>query len=152
MCVFIEGGTMKKNAVRIGLAFLVLALSLGAYTIYQNSQLEKGAKAIQIVIEDDKENVLLDKTIHTDALTLGDLLDEMIEDKVLTITFEGNKTDTYGRFITIINDFEAAQAGPWWIYSSDNNTECVAAGYCGGVDVNPIRDKDKFTFSLSMGY
>lgn len=143
---------MKKNAVRIGLAFLVLALSLGAYTVYQKSLQETGAKAIQIVIQDDKENVLLDKVVHTDALTLGDLLDEMIADKKVTISFEGSKTDTYGRFITSINDVEASTAGPWWIYSSENNTECKAAGYCGGVDINPIHDKDKFTFSLSMGY
>ena len=149
---FYEGGTMKKNAVRIGLAFLALALSLGAYKVYTDAQKEQGAKAIQIVIQDDQQNVLFDKVIHTDAETLGDLLDEMVADKVVTITFEGNKTDVYGRYITEIKGLKSDSDGPWWIYGSDNNTECVAAGYCGGIDVNPIRDKDKFTFFLGMGY
>jgi cell division protein FtsW (lipid II flippase) len=149
---FYEGGNMKKNAVRIGLVFLAFVLSLGAYKVYQDSFKEKGAKAIQIIIQDDKQNILFDKVVHTDALTLGDLLDEMVAAKKITVSFEGNKTDVYGRYITVINDVEAAVAGPWWVYGSDNNTECVAAGYCGGIDVNPIHDKDKFTFSLSMGY
>lgn len=152
MCVFIEGGSMKKNALRIGLAFLALTLSIGAIKLYTDAQKEKGAKAIQIVIQDDQKNVLFDKVIHTDALTLGDLLDEMVADKLITIDFEGSKTDTYGRYITMINDKEAGTAGPWWIYGSENNTECVSAGYCAGIDVNPIHDKDKFTFFLGMGY
>jgi len=149
---FYERGTMKKNAVRIGIALLVLVLGLGAYKVYTDSRKEVGAKAIEIVIKDDKETVLFDKVIHTDALTLGDLMDEMVAKKLITISFEGNKTDTYGRYITKINALEAGTAGPWWIYSSANNTECVAAGYCGGIDVNPIHDKDIFTFFLGMGY
>jgi hypothetical protein len=152
MCVFIEGGNMKKNAVRIGLAFLVLALSLGAYKIYTDSRLDQGSKSIQIVIQDDKQVVLFDKTVKTDAETLGDLLDEMILEQRISIVFSGNKSDLYGRFITKINELEAKEAGPWWVYASTNNTECVSAGYCGGIDMNPIHDKDIFTFSLSMGY
>lgn len=143
---------MKKNAVRIGLAFLALTLSIGALKLYTDAQKEKGSKAIQIVIQDDQQNVLFDKIIRTDALTLGDLLDEMVANKLIAIDFEGNKTDTYGRYITKINDKEAATSGPWWIYSSENNTECVSAGYCAGIDMNPIRDQDKFTFFLGMGY
>lgn len=143
---------MKKNGVRIGLAFLVLVLSLGAYKVYSDSKLDQGSKSIQIVIQDDKKVVLFDKTVKTDAETLGNLLDEMIADQKLTIVFSGNKNDLYGRFITKINDLEAKEAGPWWVYGSTNNTECLAAGYCGGIDVNPIHDKDIFTFSLSMGY
>jgi len=143
---------MKKNVVRIGIALLVLVLGLGSYKIYTDLQKDQGAKAIQIIIQDDKENVLFDKTVHTDTETLGDLLDEMIVNHQFEITFEGSKTDIYGRYITKINDIEANASGPWWVYASDNNTECVAAGYCGGIDVNPIHDTDQFIFKLSMGY
>jgi len=143
---------MKKNVGRIGLAFLVLALSLGAYKVYTDSKLDQGSKSIQIVIQDDQKVVLFDKTVRTDAETLGDLLDEMIVDHRFTVVFSGNKTDTYGRFITKINELEAKATGPWWVYGSTTNAECIAAGFCGGIDVNPIHDKDIFTFSLSMGY
>ena len=143
---------MKKNAVRIGLAFLVLVLSLGAYKVYSDSLRDQGSKSIQIIIQDESEKVLFYKFVRTDAETLGDLLDEMIKEKKFTIVFEGIKTDVFGRYITQINDVKADATGPWWVYASTNNTECVAAGYCGGIDVNPIHDKDVFTFSLSMGY
>ncbi len=143
---------MKKNAVRIGIAFLVLVLGLGAYKVYNDRLRDQGSKSIQIIIHDESEKLFFDKVVRTDAETLGDLLDEMIEDKKFAMVFEGNKTDVYGRYITQINDVKADAAGPWWVYASTNNTECVAAGYCAGIDVNPIHDKDVFTFSLSMGY
>lgn len=143
---------MKKNVVRIGIALLVLVLGLGTYKLYTDSQKEQGSKAIQIVIQDDQKTILFDKTVRTDVETLGDLLDEMISNQLFEITFEGNKSDLYGRFIVQINDVKANAAGPWWVYESANNTECVAAGYCGGIDMNPIHDADEFIFKLSMGY
>lgn len=143
---------MRKNGIRLGLAFLVFALSLGAYQLYWNQSRDHGSKAVQIIIQDDQKKILLDKTVKTDAPTLGDLLDEMIKDHQVTISFAGNKTDLYGRYITKINTISAGTTGPWWVYASPNNTECLAAGYCGGIDVNPIHDQDRFTFSLSMGY
>ncbi len=143
---------MKKNVVRISIALLVLVLGLGTYKLYTDSRKDQGAKVIQIVIQNDKNQVLFDKKERTDVETLGELLDEMIQDKLLEITFEGNKSDLYGRFIVKINDLKANATGPWWVYESANNTECVAAGYCGGIDVNPIHDADVFTFKLSLGY
>ena len=142
---------MKKNVVRIAIAAMLLVGGLFAIQLYLDSQVVQGAKAITIIVKDDQETVLLDKVVHTDAETLGDLLDELAEDKVITIELAGSKTDVYGRYIVSLFDKMGGTNGPWWLFESDNNTECVSQGFCNGIDKNPIRDQDSFVFFLGMG-
>ncbi len=142
---------MKKNAVRIALAAILLVGGLFAIKLYQDSQLVQGAKAITIIVKDEQETVLLDKVVHTDAETLGDLLDELAEDQVITIELAGEQSDVYGRYIVSMFDKMGGTNGPWWLFESDNNPTCVSQGFCNGIDKNPIQDQDVFVFFLGMG-
>lgn len=142
---------MKQIAVRIALAAILLVGGLFAIKVYQDSQLVQGAKAITIIVKDDQDVVLLDKVVRTDAETLGDLLDELAEDDVIIIELAGSKSDVYGRYIVSMFDKMGGSNGPWWLFESENNTECVNQGFCNGIDKNPIRDQDVFVFFLGMG-
>ena len=42
--------------------------------------------------------------------------------------------------------------GPWWLYESENNEACKAAGFCPAVDETPIQDQDQFTFKYTDSY
>jgi len=148
---------MKKTSSKI-IAVLVLgALLLGGLNWYNQSKLQKGSKQIQIVVSIDENGtnkVIYDKTTRTDALKLGDLLDELVTANKLSIDLSGNKTDAYGRFILGIEDYKVTDMakGPWWLYNSTTNPDCVAAGYCAGIDMAPIYDKDIFTFTFTSTY
>jgi hypothetical protein len=148
-----------KNLVRIGLALLItVGLFLGIQA-YQRSQYEEGLKKIQVIIyapsndtsKIDKTTILFEKTIHTNALTVGDLLDQMVLDKNISVTFAGNKSDPYGRYILGINTIisENSASGPWWLYNSSTNSSCVNAGYCSGIDQQAISDQDTFEFMFT---
>ncbi len=148
---------MKKTSSKI-IAVLVLgALLLTGFNWYNHSKLQKGSKQIQIVVSIDEngtKKVIYDNTTRTDALKLGDLLDELTTAKKLAIELSGSKTDTYGRFILGIENHKVTDMtkGPWWLYNSATNPDCVSAGYCAGIDMAPIYDKDVFTFNFTSTY
>ncbi|MBN2850838.1 MAG: hypothetical protein JXK92_09270, partial [Erysipelotrichaceae bacterium] len=71
---------MKKSLVKVLIVLGIGAVLLGAVAWYNQSKLQAGSKAIRIVMIVDEEAgdvTILDKTIRTDAETLGELLDEM---------------------------------------------------------------------------
>ena len=148
-----------KNIVRIGIALLITAGLFLGIQAYQRSQYEEGLKKVHVIIyapgkdtsKIDKTTVLFDKTVHTNALTVGDLLDQMVLDKNISVTFAGSKTDPYGRYIIGFNTIisENSPSGPWWLYNSSTNPTCVSAGYCNGIDQQAISDKDVFEFTFT---
>jgi hypothetical protein len=142
---------MKKKIFGIALAAILLVGGLYAIQLYQDSQLVQGAKAITIIVKDDQDTVLLDKVVRTDAETLGELLDELAEDKIITIELAGDQSDVYGRYIVSMFDKMGGTNGPWWLFESDTNPTCVSQGFCNGIDMNPILDQDVFVFFLGMG-
>jgi hypothetical protein len=142
---------MKNKILGIALAAILLVGGLFAIKLYQDSQVVQGAKAITIIVKDDQDTVLLNKVVRTDAETLGELLDELSEDQVITLELAGSKSDVYGRYIVSMFDKMGGTNGPWWLFESDTNTECVSQGFCNGIDKNPIRDQDTFVFFLGMG-
>jgi len=149
-----------KNIVRIGVALLITAGLFLGIQAYQRSQYEKGLKEVHVIVYEPSNElnnaaVIFDEMIHTDALTVGDLLDQLIQSKDLTISFAGSKSDPYGRYIVGINGIisENSMSGPWWLYNSTTNATCVSAGYCNGIDQQAITDQDvfEFTFTSSVG-
>lgn len=144
---------MKKLVY--GATAIVLALALYFGVGYLNQpKVEIGEKEItvSIVIIDDTEKVYLEKTVNTDAEMLSSLLEEMDEADYFKLHLGGNKTDQYGRFLIGFDDYvtEDMNVGPWWGYNSENNKDCVEAGFCSGVDMAPIYDGDDFVFTLDL--
>jgi hypothetical protein len=142
---------MNKKILGIVIAAILLVGGLTAIKLYQDSQLVQGAKAVTIVIKDDQDTVLFDEVVHTDAETLGELLDELAEDKVITLELAGEKSDSFGRYIVSMFDKMGGTNGPWWLFESETNPTCVSQGFCNGIDKNPIQDQDEFVFFLGMG-
>jgi hypothetical protein len=139
---------MNKNK-KIVVALIALVVVIGGIFAYRMMGQDKGDKDIQIVIKAD-DKTLYDETVDTDAGTLGDLLIEMEKDGDIKLEYE---TSGYGMFITGMgsdklysNDDSASK---YWIYSSDNNKQCVDAGYCDAADALKIKDGDAFVFELA---
>lgn len=42
--------------------------------------------------------------------------------------------------------------GPWWLYESENNAACTAAGACDGASTLEVADGDIFTFKLTSDF
>lgn len=148
---------MKKTFTKILIVLGIGAVLLGAVAWYNQSKLQVGSKAIRIVLMVDEttgSKTILDKTVRTDALTLGELLDQMQTKKQLTLELKGNKSDPLGRYIVGINEYVTVDAakGPWWLYNSITNKDCVSAKYCAGIDTAPIYDQDLFTFTFTSSF
>jgi hypothetical protein len=148
---------MKKTLTKVLIVLGIGAVLLGAVAWYNHSKLQAGSKAIRIVLMVDEtagSKTILDKTVRTDALTLGELLDQMQTKKQLKLEFKGSKSDALGRYIVGINGYATTDAakGPWWLYNSITNKDCIAAKYCAGIDTAPIYDKDLFTFTFTSSF
>ncbi|MEG0176254.1 hypothetical protein [Anaerorhabdus sp.] len=140
----------KKIYIAIGIIAIAALAIFGFNQLAPKQTPVEGAKAINIVVmdstQDNKE--LYKGTIHTDAETLGDALVEAKDIKMVT------EESAYGRYIVALCDVSqgSQEAGPWWLYESDNNESCKAQGMCMGIDETVIKDGDNFTFNLTADF
>lgn len=82
-------------------------------------------------------------------LTLEDLLSANAEKLQLV-----SEDSAYGMQINGLMGVQTEDwsAGPWWMYSSENNASCAEAGFCTGASELKVADGDEFTFTFSTGY
>ena len=148
----------KKTFLKIALALIIAIGLVFAVKALFPTQIEVGEKTIQITVlvqhDDGSMKTIFDQSVKTDAEYLADLLLELNDNSVLSVTLAGEATDPYGRSLIAINNIEITnwEAGPWWLYNSDNNPDCVAVGYCSGIDSCPVYDGDVFVFSYTSTY
>ena len=139
---------MKKKwiaAAAILAAILVCVLGFNAL----KPKTVAGAKTINVTVVNEIDGTeLFSGAIKTDAETLGGMLEGAPELKAKM------ETSTYGRLLTALLDVEQGDVatGPWWLYESENNEACKAAGFCPAVDETPIQDQDQFTFKYTDSY
>ena len=141
-----------KQLTRVFLAvFVGVLLFVGVQSLTQPAG-EVGEKQItvQVIISENNE-VIFEKTYRTDAVWLSEVLEEINANGWLDVTFAGSKDDPYGRFILGLGEYitEDLSTGPWWMYYSLTNQDCVEAGYCSGIDMAPVYDLDEFVFEFS---
>lgn len=87
-----------------------------------------------------------------ELLTLGDVIDKVNRDhESVNFKLSGSKDSEFGRFIEGINEYltEDISTGPWWLYHSKTNEVCIAAGFCDGIDTQPVYDEDIFDFEFT---
>ena len=147
---------MKKNVVRIGVAVVLLVGGLFVYNQFFRQGVE-GSKEVQIILTVDQEGedvVILDVTKRTDDEMLGTFLETVLKEENLQYNFSGNVSDPFGRYIVGIGEYVTTDSavGPWWLFNSTTNQDCVSAGYCPGMDITPLYDKDIFTFEFTASY
>lgn len=103
------------------------------------------------IVDQMTETELFQGEIHAEGseLTLEDVL--LANAETLQLISEDG---TYGLQINGLMGVETTDwnAGPWWMYSSENNESCVKAGYCDGASNLKVADGDEFTFTFSTGY
>lgn len=147
---------MKKNVVRIGVAVVLLVGGLFVYNQFFRQGVE-GSKEVQIILTVDQEGedvVILDVTKRTDDEMLGTFLETVLKEENFEYNFSGNVSDPFGRYIVGIGEYVTTDSavGPWWLFNSTTNQDCVSAGYCPGMDITPLYDKDIFTFEFTASY
>lgn len=147
---------MKKNVIRIGVAVVLLVGGLFVYNQFFRQGVE-GSKEVQIILTVDQEGenvVILDVTKRTDDEMLGTFLETVLKEENLEYNFSGNVSDPFGRYIVGIGEYVTTDSavGPWWLFNSTTNQDCVSAGYCPGMDITPLYDKDIFTFEFTASY
>lgn len=147
---------MKKNFVRICVAVVLLVVGLFVYNQFFRKGVE-GSKEVQIILTVDQEGediVVLDVTKRTDDEMLGTFLETVLKGEALEYNFSGSVSDPYGRYIVGIGEYETKDSavGPWWLFNSTTNKDCVSAGFCPGIDLTPLYDNDVFTFEFTASY
>lgn len=143
---------MNKNLIKILIALAILGISLAVYQTVFAPDVQVGQKDITIEVVDRRTHpettVMKSTTYTTQAQFLGELIDQ-INEKTMTFTLTGNKSDTFGRMLTSIKGIEQnTNANQYWMYESLNNAECVKSGFCSAMDQLPIYDQDHFVFYI----
>lgn len=137
----------KKLILQVIAALLFFSgLYFGVKSLTQPKTVE-GDKKINIVILNKESSPVFEESFNTDALLLGDLMDEINDENDAIFIFTGDKSDEFGRFLTTITLVDIEE-GDFWLYESDNNVVCKEEGFCPGVDMLAIEDGDNFTFNI----
>lgn len=142
---------MKKKWIAAGIAAAIIAVVLGASWWLSRGEGTTGAKKVEIIVVDRsgaQEEEVLRTSVHTDAQTLTQLLEEQEE---LQAEIEQS---TYGSLLTSIGGLDQdMENGPWLVFESDNNPSCKdTGGMCPAMDEVRIADGDRFTFALIAGF
>lgn len=130
----------KKKTYQIaGIAILLLiGLKLIDMKIAEE---DKNKKTIYIDVQSATQDVHMKHT--SEASTLLELLQEEGFDVEI-------KEGVYGAYLeSFRGEAQNMEEGPWWVYSSENNQDCVSQGMCPSLDQVHLKDKDKFFFSLT---
>ena len=139
---------MKKKWIAAAAILAAILLCLLGFNALKPKTVE-GAKTIRVTVVNEIDGTeLFSGTIKTQAETLGQMLDDASELKAEM------ESSTYGRLLTGLLDVKQGEmaTGPWWLYESENNEACKAAGFCPAVDETPIQDQDQFTFKYTDSY
>lgn len=141
---------MDRNMKKSILIRVVLVLALvGAYLFVSNLNKpsgNQGNKTVTLEIFNiDEENVFKEE-LKTNAETLGELIDELNENKA-KFNLSGDKDSEFGRYIESIEDVDNGSG--FWVYESENNKICLAEAFCPGIDALVIDDKDQFNFIIT---
>lgn len=101
------------------------------------------------IINVGEDKVLFDDevTVEGTVSTLEDFL-VLAQDK-LEIEFE--KGGPYGTALIGMLGYKTEDwnKGPWWLYESENNESCKAAGFCEGISSLKVKNGDKFVFKFT---
>lgn len=133
---------MKDNKKVIITSVVVLVLGIAmlfGYKAYQKSQIEVGAKAITVVVVDDRNSVKKEFKHNTDAEMLGTALDEMNLIKA--------DDSEFGRYVHTVADINANKDKTEWWKFTINGQDSVT-----GIDGTPIKDGDAIEFVFTTGW
>jgi len=132
---------MSKNLKWLSVGVVVILL-VGILCLWGGrGSSDQGTKHIVIKIEGVKTKQ--ETAFDTDCDTLAELLKTKQELQAEM------KEGPYGAYLySLAGEAEDEASGPWWVFSSDNNEDCLAMQMCPAIDQVHLHDQDEFTFSL----
>lgn len=138
---------MKKKLLLASALVLALVLILMSMNVLQPGT-NSDKKTINVtIIDETTKKELISQEYKTNAETLMDFLEQ---EKELKVILDKQPTGTFINGMLDLNT-EDAKKGPWWLYESDNNTQCKQMGFCPAVNDLALEDNNNFTFKFSYG-
>lgn len=130
---------------------LVMGLCAGMMMFGCSSQTETTEEtkevSLEIVVKDEVNGKELFNETVTKEGEIENLYDFLVQCDELEVEFEEGSYGTYiDSMLDLKQDFDK---GPWWLYSSENNTACQAEGMCPSVKDLSIEDGDQFVFTYT---
>ena len=136
---------MRKKII---IALLAIIVVVSGYLFLKSfkPKVESGSKMIYVTLINEVagETLIDNQAFKTDALTLGQFLDETHEGLSITIG-DGGFARSIDEFNGLVSDLTST-TGPWLVYESPNNQACALSGFCNVIDEVPIYDQDHFIF------
>ena len=132
----------NKKVILGVVAFLAVAVILGAVYYFTRPETSKGAKEVEITVV-SKEGEKTEYQINTDAEYLQQAMDEAKEEG---LTYSGTDGD-YGLMVDTVNDEKAVfeEDGAYWGFF-------VNGEYCNyGIAEQPVADGDEFEIVYTVG-
>lgn len=121
-----------------------------------------GCSTKEVVKEDNGETITLNIVIVNKVEDTELFNQEVTVAKVETLEEFLNEqnafavetsTGAYGGQIDGMMDLtQDFNKGPWWVYESSDNAQCVEAGYCDGISNLKVADGDSFTFEYTDSF
>ena len=124
-----------QTLLKIGLGIIIITAA-SILLINRNFESNEGDKCVTLTIT---KGSVTSYDFCTDKLTLGDLVDEQSE--TLNPTFEGSKTDQFGRLLLAIDGYDLKANEFFFIYIDD-----VFGEY--GIDHQPLIDGAHYELRL----
>lgn len=97
------------------------------------------------VVDEIEGKEIVNATIKTSYVVLADILENDIDFDVVLEESE------YGKYIVSMVGLEATDKN-FWVYESDNNADCKAAGMCMSISETKVQDGDNFTFIYTNSF
>ena len=132
----------NKKVILGVVAFIAVAVILGAVYYFTRPETSKGAKEVEITVV-SKEGEKTEYQINTDAEYLQQAMDEAKEEG---LTYSGTDGD-YGLMVDTVNDEKAVfeEDGAYWGFF-------VNGEYCNyGIAEQPVADGDEFEIVYTVG-
>lgn len=131
----------NKKVILGVVAFIAVAVILGAVYYFTRPETSKGAKEVEITVV-SKEGEKTEYQINTDAEYLQQAMDEAKEEG---LTYSGTDGD-YGLMVDTVNDEKAVfeEDGAYWGFF-------VNGEYCNyGIAEQPVADGDEFEIVYTL--
>ncbi len=132
---------MVKGKRNLWISLCVVFIAVVLFGVYytQRGTAQQGAKQIALVVTGAQGETLLDETVHTDAQTLA----EFLEEKNIATFMDSS----YGRYITGMCGLTADESLQQWWHIGINGEDATV-----GADDLMIADGDSLVLALKTGY
>jgi len=116
----------------------------------QEIEAEEVTIQIKVINKDDGDTIVFDDEVTSEIPSESSLADFLTDQTAFDVTLSEG---AYGLQIDKIAGLVADMtSGPYIVYDSSNNKQCLEAGFCDGVSNLIVEDGDSFTFTYTSTF